>query len=471
MFTSSQLRQSAIATVYKATKAANDETAKRRLVKIASCLAAGKTIKEAVAAAGITGDVATALTAKLASGALSRLTNAVGELSKGTVRGGAGSGLGLATGLGAGIGIGSKPGVRPAIATAASGLRALGSGQPSLAPKTTDDSMYQSFPMENGNTGLRQLRGQSSDVGPSSTKKSETSKESRGPARRMIGNIRNRRAARQGGNMQMQAPAPQAATTQAVQSVPRTPRPTPQPMPQPAVAKATPVAAPAASQNNIQADLDAVLADNAPMSAPVETSQPRPRPTVNRIDGGQFSDANPLEHVGASANAALKGKGSFFASGGVPTDPAQEKPDWRGPQPQGPQLRSPERMQQIHRDIMQQSTGMPSPLPSARDFDTPPLRPFGEKRVAGPAPLPNHDASIVPSIISQPISQAVQGFTDRLTDPDRWQQAVRNNPASAAARAGNKVLPHIGAGIRSALLPQGTNFQDFVPPALSKLWQ
>mgnify|MGYP000882118742 FL=1 len=67
MSNNNRLRKAAIAAVYKATKVASDDTAKKRLVKIASWLAAGKTISESVAAAGITGETATALTAKIAS--------------------------------------------------------------------------------------------------------------------------------------------------------------------------------------------------------------------------------------------------------------------------------------------------------------------------------------------------------------------------------------------------------------------
>ncbi len=73
MSNNKQLRKAAIAAVYKATKVASDDAAKRRLVKIASWLAAGKTISASVAAAGITGETATALTAKIASVAIKNI--------------------------------------------------------------------------------------------------------------------------------------------------------------------------------------------------------------------------------------------------------------------------------------------------------------------------------------------------------------------------------------------------------------
>lgn len=308
MFTSSQLRQAAITTVYKATKVASDETAKKRLVKIASCLAAGKTIKEAIAATGITGDAAVALAAKLASSAVKDIQSTV--------------------------------------------------------------------------------------------------KQARRPLRRAIGNMRDRRAARQGGGMQMQAPQPAAPAP-----APAAAMTAPKPAAPPSVAAPKPVApptAPSPQQNQIQSDMESWLASDSqnqtqkdlsawldsdsagqPKQPAVATSQPRPRPQVNTIDGGQFADAHPLAAVGANARQS--------------------------------------------------------------------------------ASLPNHDASIVPSIISQPMSRAYDNTVNAGSQAVQGIGAAVNpaNVAGPAARAAGVS----GSGLQSALLPSGAGLQDLVPPVLSKLWQ
>lgn len=79
MLDKSQLRQAAVKSLYRSVKIANHDVAKTRLIKIASGIAAGKTISEAVASAGITGDTATVLTARIAKMAM---RDAVGSEKK-----------------------------------------------------------------------------------------------------------------------------------------------------------------------------------------------------------------------------------------------------------------------------------------------------------------------------------------------------------------------------------------------------
>lgn len=75
MLDKNQLRSAAVKSLYRSVKVANHEATKTRLIKIASGIAAGKTISEAVVGAGVTGDTATALIARIAKVAMHDAAN------------------------------------------------------------------------------------------------------------------------------------------------------------------------------------------------------------------------------------------------------------------------------------------------------------------------------------------------------------------------------------------------------------